>query len=117
MANIKSVTVETQVLGANQHVVFMVIEGDSFFQRRAVLHSYNKAVAARVLCRVGDAAPSITYVRSAEFDSVTTSKHINKWMEGAPVEIRKVSQFDIENLLSVSDDNENTLFAGMSYMS
>jgi len=53
-----------------------------------VLYSYNTPVAAYVR--------SIGYVRTSQYYSKTTSKHINKWLHGQDYEV--VSQEHIDFL-------------------
>ena len=55
---------------------------------RVVLFSYSTAVALRV---AGD-----RWYRTAQKYSVTTSRHINKWLDG--VEAKVVSQAEIDRL-------------------
>ena len=51
-----------------------------------VLYSYSTPVAAYVVGR--------GYIRTELYHSVTTSKHINKWLDGAKAETVKQSEID-----------------------
>lgn len=51
-----------------------------------VLYSYSTPVAAYVVGR--------GYIRTATHYSATTSKHINKWLDGAKAETVKQSEID-----------------------
>lgn len=55
-----------------------------------VLVSYNTPVAAFV--------PSRGYIRTSTKWSVTTSKHINKWLEG--VNAQEVDQSELDGLMA-----------------
>lgn len=54
-----------------------------------IMFSYNTPVAARL--------PNYDYVRTDEYYSRTTSKHINQWLDGVNAE--SVSQDFIDNLV------------------
>lgn len=55
-----------------------------------IMFSYNTPVAARL--------PNYDYVRTSEYYSRTTSKHINQWLNGVNAEI--VEQDFIDNLVA-----------------
>lgn len=54
--------------------------------RASVLVSYSTPVAAYILGR--------GYVRTNQFHSVTTSRHINKWLAGAEAEAVPQAELD-----------------------
>ena len=60
-----------------------------------VLFSYETPVAYHQWTELPP--PGIGFFRTDKFHSVTTSRHINKWLEGA--EAQKVSQKHIDALL------------------
>jgi hypothetical protein len=51
-----------------------------------ILYSYNTPVAAYIVGR--------GYVKAMRFYSVTTSKHINKWLGGASAEVIDTEDFE-----------------------
>ena len=69
-------------IGANQTVIKYNNGSEVFF-------SYDTPVAARL--------QDYEYLRTEDFYSKTTSKHINKWLENVNAE--KVSQQTINNLV------------------
>ena len=73
-------------IAANQTVL-------SFTNGAEVFFSYKTPVAAY--------CPSQGYIRTAKFWSVTTSRHINKWLKGI-TEVTKVSQQYLYELGRVS---------------
>lgn len=73
---------ELNPIGPNQTEIILPNDNRIFF-------SYTTPVAAYVVGR--------GYLKTEHFYSVTTSRHINQWIDGAKVTI--VSQDDIESLL------------------
>ena len=70
---------ELNPIGSNQTEV-------SYASGARVLFSYETPVAAYV--------PGTGYLRTAKRHSVTTSKHINAWLAGAPAEEYPQEYFD-----------------------
>lgn len=68
------------VLGDNETEIFDQINGLS------VLFSYDTPVAAQL--------PSGRYVKTEEYHSRTTSRHINKWLNGSEAQREPQSFFD-----------------------
>lgn len=68
-----------------------------------VLFSYSTPVAAFVLGRVDDINHrEARYIRTEQFHSATTSKHINKWLRDKgldPDKVRKVPQMELDYLI------------------
>ena len=56
-----------------------------------IFFSYETPVAAKL--------PDYEYIKTDVFYSVTTSRHINKWLEG--VEATKVSQYVLTNFINI----------------
>lgn len=55
-----------------------------------VLFSYSTPVAAML--------PSGRYIKTATWYSVTTTKHVNKWLTGVMADVEVVAQDFIDNL-------------------
>jgi len=55
-----------------------------------VLFSYSTPVAAML--------PSGRYIKTATWYSVTTTKHVNKWLKGVLGDVEAVAQESLDNL-------------------
>jgi len=55
-----------------------------------VLFSYSTPVAAML--------PSGRYIKTATWYSVTTTKHVNKWLKGVFSDVEAVAQESLDNL-------------------
>ena len=59
-----------------------------------ILFSYSTPVACLINGKTGDQSAKCGFYRTEKRWSVTTSKHINKWLNGAIAETRPQSFFD-----------------------
>jgi hypothetical protein len=69
-------------IGANQTTV-------TIGKEKVIFYSYNTPVA----CFIGDGS-TVGYFRTSKKWSVTTSKHINKWLDGIRAEEKEQEFFD-----------------------